>query len=183
MDSNKLLTPPEGQTEHQVLPREAKDSGYSTPTREVRLLVKSLVSIQETHKGPPSGRQIKIVCKTVGRKGRSSLSSGSHPIGLLAALQRTPQVVQVSMHNQWIYNIDKNNALSTSIHDLLAKNAIEEVNRVDCLGFYSWLFLVPKPGNWWRPVIDLSSLNQYIIVLKFKMATPESICTSLRQGE
>ena len=32
-------------------------------------------------------------------------------------------------------------------------------------------------------MIDLSSLNQYLTVSKFKMETPESIRASLRQGE
>ena len=36
----------------------------------------------------------------MGRKGCASLSSGSHSTGLLAALQRTPQVVQDPLHSQ-----------------------------------------------------------------------------------
>ena len=92
-------------------------------------------------------------------------------------LSRTPCIH--SGYNE----IDKDSDLSTSILDLLAKNAIKEVNKQDSLGFYSRLFLVPKPGNRWRPVIGHSSLNQYLTVLKFKMETPESIRTSLRQGE
>ena len=92
-------------------------------------------------------------------------------------LSRTPCII--SSYSE----VDKNNALSTSIQSLLAKNAIEKVNREDSLGFYSRLFLVPKPGNRWRPVIDLSSLNQFLTVSKFKMETPESIRASLRQGE
>ena len=92
-------------------------------------------------------------------------------------LSRTPCII--SSYSE----VDKNNALSTSIQSLLTKNAIEKVNREDSLGFYSRLFLVPKPGNRWRPVIDLSSLNQFLTVSKFKMETPESIRASLRQGE
>ena len=51
------------------------------------------------------------------------------------------------------------------------------------LGFYSRLFLVPKPDHRWRPVIDLRDLNRYLRVCKFKMEAPETICASLRQGE
>ena len=36
------------------------------------------------------------------------------------------------------------------------------------LGFYSRLFLVPKPHHRWRPVIDLSRLNAFLLVEKFK---------------
>ena len=77
----------------------------------------------------------------------------------------------------------KDSALSNSIQDLLTKNVIERVEKPDSLGLYSHLFLVPKPENRWIPVIDLSSLNQFLSVPKFKMETPESIRSSLRKGE
>ena len=54
---------------------------------------------------------------------------------------------------------------------------------VKSLGFYSRLFVVPKPHQSWRPVIDLSRLNTFLNVEKFKMETPESIRTSLIPGE
>ena len=43
--------------------------------------------------------------------------------------------------------------------------------------------LVPKPNNKWRPILDLSKLNLFLKVEKFKMETPETIRTSLQQGE
>ena len=69
----------------------------------------------------------------------------------------------------------KDQALATCIQSLLSKNAIERVENVKSLGFYSHLFLVPKPHQRWRPVIDLSRLNTFLNVEKFKMETPESI--------
>ena len=132
------------------------------------------------YKRLPGGRQTKVVCKTVGRTRCSPLPTGSHrqgyrlPFREHLKLSWTPCII--SMYSE----VDKNNALSTSILDLLTINAIEKVNREHSLGFYSRLFLVPKPGNRWRPVIDLSSLNHYLMVSKFKMETPESIRTSLR---
>ena len=45
------------------------------------------------------------------------------------------------------------------IQSLLSKNAIERVENVKSLRFFSCLFLVPKPHQRWRPVIDLSKLN------------------------
>ena len=77
----------------------------------------------------------------------------------------------------------KDQALATCIQSLLSKNAIERVDNVKSLGFYSRLFLVPKPHQRWRPVIDLSRLNTFLHVEKFKMETPESIRTSLIPGE
>ena len=76
----------------------------------------------------------------------------------------------------------KDQALATCIQSLLSKNAIERVENVKSLGFYSHLFLVPKPRQRWRPVIDLSRLNTFLHVEKFKMETPESIRTSLIPG-
>ena len=60
-------------------------------------------------------------------------------------------------------------ALTPCIQSLLSKNAIERVENVKSLGFYSRLFLVPKPHQRWRPVIDLSSLNTFLLVEMFKM--------------
>ena len=54
---------------------------------------------------------------------------------------------------------------------------------IKSLGFYSRLFLVPKPYQRWRPIIDLSRLNTFLHVEKFKIETPESIRTSLVPGE
>ena len=51
------------------------------------------------------------------------------------------------------------------------------------LGFYNRLFLVPKPNNRWRPVLDLSTLNTFLNTGSFKMETPETIRTSLQAGE
>ena len=77
----------------------------------------------------------------------------------------------------------KDQALATCIQSLLSKNAIERVENVKSLRFYSHLFLVPKPHQRWRPVIDLSRFNTFLLVERFKMETPESISTSLIPGE
>ena len=44
-------------------------------------------------------------------------------------------------------------------------------------------FLVPKPNNRWRPILDLSTLNTFLNTGTFKMETPETIRTSLQAGE
>jgi hypothetical protein len=49
-------------------------------------------------------------------------------------------------------------------------------------GFYSRLFLVPKKNGKMRPVIDLSVLNQHLIVTHFKMETNRSIRDSIHLG-
>ena len=61
--------------------------------------------------------------------------------------------------------LQKDQALANCIQSLLSKNAIERVENIKSLGFYSRLFLVPQPRQ------------------RFKMETPESIRTSLIPGE
>ena len=61
-------------------------------------------------------------------------------------------------------------------------SSVKEHN-VKSLGFYSRLFKVPKSHQRWRPVIDLSRLNTFLLVERFKMKTPKSIRTSLIPGE
>ena len=79
--------------------------------------------------------------------------------------------------------LQKDQTLADCIQSLLSKNAIKRVENVKSLGFYSRLFLVPKPHQRWRPVIDLSRFNTFLHVEKFKMETRESIRTSLVPGE
>ena len=45
---------------------------------------------------------------------------------------------------------------------MLAKGAIQLVKDKDNPGFYSRLFLVPKKGGQYRPVINLKPLNRWI---------------------
>ena len=78
-------------------------------------------------------------------------------------------------------NPNKNSYLLEALHQLIDKNAVELVHNQTSLGFFNRLFLVPKPNN--RPILDLSKLNLFLKVEKFKMETPETIRTSLQQGE
>ena len=59
-------------------------------------------------------------------------------------------------------------ALSSCIQSLLSKNTIEMMENVKSLGFYSRLFLVPKPHQRWRPIIDLRRLNTFLLVERLK---------------
>ena len=77
----------------------------------------------------------------------------------------------------------RNSYLLEALHQLLNKNAVELVQNPQSLGFYNWLFLVPKPNNRWRPILDLSKLNKFLKTQTFKMETPETIRTSLQTGE
>ena len=50
----------------------------------------------------------------------------------------------------------RNSYLLEALHQLLDKKAVELAQNPQSLGFYNRLFLVPKPNNRWRPILDLS---------------------------
>jgi ribonuclease HI len=65
---------------------------------------------------------------------------------------------------------------------MLVKSATEIVQD-DSPGFYSRMFVVPKHGGKWRPIIDLSPLNVFIPKFPFKMETPATIRLALRPND
>ena len=92
-------------------------------------------------------------------------------------LTRSPTVIS-NYHNP-----TKQSFLVEALHQLINKNAVEPVENPNLLGFYNRLFLVPKPNNRWRPILDLSTLNTFLNTESFKMETPETIRTSLQSGK
>ena len=66
------------------------------------------------------------------------------------------------------------------VQNLIAKGAVEPAPPSP--GFYSRLFVVQKASGAWRPVIDLSTLNNFVVKTKFKMETVQSVLASVRQG-
>ena len=73
--------------------------------------------------------------------------------------------------------------LQAAVQALIEKKAVERVRVQTSLAFFNRLFIVPKPNHKWRPILDLSTLNQFLCVKTFKMETPETIRTSLQQEE
>ena len=80
-------------------------------------------------------------------------------------------------------NPQRQSHLLKTLYQLTNKNTVEPVENENSLSFYNGLFLVPKPNNWWRPILDLSTLNTFLNTESFKMETPEKIRTSLEVGE
>jgi len=66
--------------------------------------------------------------------------------------------------------------------ELLTKGAITEVMG-STLGWYSLVFLVPKKSGAFRPVFDLSSLNDHLVIPKFHMESALTIMRCLRKGD
>ena len=99
------------------------------------------------------------------------------PFRIQPRLTRSPKVISCYV------NPHRNSYLLEALHQLIAKNAVELVRNQTSLGFFNRLFLVPKPNSKWRPILDLGNLNLFLKAEKFKMETPETIRTSLQQGE
>ncbi|KAK2891979.1 hypothetical protein Q8A73_017644 [Channa argus] len=75
-------------------------------------------------------------------------------------------------------------ALASELSDLLGKRAISVVPPMEeNQGFYSRYFLVPKKSGEMRPILDLSFLNQFMVVRRFHMLTTASVLRSMRPGD
>ena len=72
-------------------------------------------------------------------------------------------------------------ALNQELQDLLRKGAVEPSPQSP--GFYSRLFLVKKASGSRRPIIDLSTLNDYVTSSRFHMETPRSVLNSIHPGD
>ena len=76
----------------------------------------------------------------------------------------------------------KAQALQGEVDKTLEKGTME---LVDCLGpdSYSHLFLVQKVMGGWSPMIDLSSLNRFVALTKFKMEMVSLVLGSIRKED
>ena len=132
---------------------------------------------------PPVGGRLRSFRRDWQTNKCSSNVLNINPNGYVLPFLSKPNLVRFPLILSEYKARQKDQALATCIQSLLSKNTIERVENVKSLGFYSRLFLVPKPHQRWRPAIDLSRLNTFLHVEKFKMETPESIRTSLIPGE
>ena len=94
------------------------------------------------------------------------------PFKLKPPLVRYPLIVSGYAHS-----------LREAVQTLLHKKAVDMVRVRASLAFFNRLFIVPKPNQKSRPILDLSALNKFLSVKTFKMETPETFRISLQQGE
>ena len=103
--------------------------------------------------------------------------------GYTLPFQNRPKLSRVPTVVSSYANLHRNSYLLEALQQLVDKNAVERVHNQTSLGFFNRLFLVPKPNNKWRPILDLSKLNPFLKTEKFRMETPETIRTSLQREE
>ena len=65
---------------------------------------------------------------------------------------------------------------------MLSKDVLEIVFDLSP-GFYNRLFLVEKVTGDWRPVIDLSHLNEFVLQTPFRMEAVASVLLSIQEGD
>ena len=76
----------------------------------------------------------------------------------------------------------KFSALQAEVTELMEKQAIKEVTP-ETPGFYNRLFLVPKKEGTWRPVLDVSKLNLFVLKTKFSMETAQTVREAIGRGD
>ena len=113
----------------------------------------------------------------MGSQGCKPKSSVHIKGGLCSSLQSKTSLSKGSPDSKWLCKPHQRLPL------LIEKKAVERVRVQTSLAFFNRLFIVPKPNHKWRPILDLSTLNQFLCVKTFKMETPETIRTSLQQEE
>ena len=177
----KELSP--GRSECQI-PRNYKLKYVNSVSCVTQLsVVQPVVNVPNVAQNPPVGARLQSFWKTWLDLGACPkvvqiLKEGySLPFRIRPQLTRSPTVI-----SRYV-NPHRNSYLLEALHQLIDKKAVERVQNPRSLGFFNRLFLVPKPNNKWRPILDLSNLNVFLKVEKFKMETPETIRTSLQQGE
>ena len=72
-------------------------------------------------------------------------------------------------------------ALHCKIEELLAKSAIEPLPDGQ-LAFFNRVFLVPKKTGGFRLILDVSKLNEFLVVDKFHMDTVQVIRSAVEEG-
>ena len=101
--------------------------------------------------------------------------------GILIAFDDIPpSLLRYPLH---LPSNDKTADLLHAVQKLQVSQAIEKVMDTTSPGYFSRLFLVPKPDGSFRPIIDLKKLNQFLIVPSFKMETLFSIIAALQPQE
>jgi hypothetical protein len=116
---------------------------------------------------------------------------GAHPmvVGMLRwgyriPLRETPMLTTEPKVSSEYSSSIMDEALNQAVRTLLEKGAIEEVPlQKKSRGFYNRLFLRPKPGGKWRPILDLKPLNPYVEEVKETQETLNQIRASLRKGQ
>ena len=159
--------------------KHVKSASFVSPCRSVP----HVPNVHSVAENPPVGCRLHWFWETwlsLGSNPRvvSILKDGYNlPFKMRPPLTRCPLIIS------GYANPRRNKFLKEALQSLITKQAVEKVVVRASLAFYNRLFIVPKPNNKWRPILDLSKLNLFLHSETFKMETPETIRLSLQKGE
>ena len=184
-------TPPDSQWLCQSQQKQVSKGGGSKPSGQKgsRDGVDHCVSaptVPITHNVVPAplvGRRLQPFWQTWARLGANSRVVSILKEGYVLPFKLKPPLVRHPLIVSGYANPNRNKFLREAVQNLVDKKAVEMVSVRASLAFFNRLFIVPKPNQKWRPVLDLSALNKFLSVKTFKMETPETIRVSLQQGE
>ena len=97
-----------------------------------------------------------------------------HQKRLVSKPSLTSQPVSFAMSRRFDPRLD------VAVQQLLEKRAMERVSIPDSPGFYSHLFLVPKKDGTFRPVLNVSALNKFVLLESFRLETPRTIRNAIQ---
>ena len=131
----------------------------------------------------PVGGRLQSFWEIWAHKGANPKVVSTLKEGYVLPFKVRPPLVRDPLIVSGYANPIRDSHLQAAVQALIEKKAVERVRVQTSLAFFNRLFIVPKPNHKWRPILDLSTLNQFLRVKTFKMETPETIRTSLQQEE
>ena len=127
------------------------------------------------------GKTSKLLANLVGFGSRSK-SSSDPKRGLHPPLPDPTKALKVT-HGYKLLCQSPQEQPAGGITSAYSQKCYRTRKATDISGVFQSTILVPNPNNKWRPILDLSKLNLFLKTEKFKMEKPETIRTSLQQGE
>ena len=103
-------------------------------------------------------------------------------LGYLIPFSSPPPLspVPISLPSYFLDSV-KGKVLHGEVLSLIQKRVVELTP--PSLGYYNHLFIVWKAMGSWRPVIDPSHLNRFVMQTLFKMETNQSVLRAVRRGD
>ena len=144
------------------------------------LFVPNVQSVPTVVNDCPEGGRLQKFWQVWQRLGANPRAVSILKEGYSLPFKMRPPLTRFPIIQSGYANPTRNLSLKEALTSLTGKLVVEPVLVRSSLAFYNRLFLVPKPENKWRPILDLS---QNLKTDTFKMETPETIRTSLQQGE
>ena len=126
--------------------------------------VPSVPNVHNVVYAPPVGGRLQPFWQTWAHLGANPRVVSILKEGYVLSFKLKPPLVRHPLIVSGYSNPNRNKFLRESVQSLVDKKAVEMVRVRASLAFLNRLFIVPKPNQKWRPVLDLSALNKFLSV-------------------